>query len=157
MSLGRWPRPRRVPGPPRAKAARIRRGWNDSSAGSCLIGGPELISHIGGRRIARAPARPKPLCRGLFKSLTCRQPCTFPKSQRVYTSAGATWTGKHVMRGLGFAAVMVALIPSHGLAQDYTNATNAAWCAGALGAYAQSSEVGVTYLDHARSRQFAFA
>jgi hypothetical protein len=61
------------------------------------------------------------------------------------------------MRGLGFAAVMVALIPSHGLAQDYTNATNAAWCAGALGAYAQSSEVGVTYLDHARSRQFAFA
>jgi len=61
------------------------------------------------------------------------------------------------MRGLGFATVMVALIPSHGLAQEYTNATNAAWCAGALGTYAQSSEVGLTYLDHARSRQFAFA
>ena len=61
------------------------------------------------------------------------------------------------MRGLGFAAVLIALGPSHALAQDYANATNAAWCVGALGAYARPSEQGATYLDHARSRHFAFA
>ena len=31
------------------------------------------------------------------------------------------------------------------------------WCAGALGAYAQSTERGATYLDHARSQQLAVA
>jgi hypothetical protein len=59
------------------------------------------------------------------------------------------------MRCVGFAAVMVALNPLHALAQDYANATNAAWCAGALGAYATPG--GVTYLDHARSRHLAVA
>jgi hypothetical protein len=61
------------------------------------------------------------------------------------------------MRGLGFAAVMVALSPLYALAQDYTAATNSAWCAGALGAYARSTERGATYLDRARSRQLAVA
>jgi hypothetical protein len=61
------------------------------------------------------------------------------------------------MRGAGFAAVMVALSPLHALAQDYTNASNAAWCAGALGAYSLSRERGGTYLDQARSRQLAVA
>src|ERR1019366_8274573 len=61
------------------------------------------------------------------------------------------------MRGLGFAAAMVALSPVHALAQDYTAATNAAWCAGALGAYARSPGRGATYLDHALSRQLASA
>jgi hypothetical protein len=60
------------------------------------------------------------------------------------------------MRGAGFAVVLIALSPRYALAQDdYTNAMNAAWCAGALGAYALPS--GATYLDHARSRHFAFA
>jgi hypothetical protein len=61
------------------------------------------------------------------------------------------------MRGLSFAAVLIALSPSHVLAQDYTNATNAAWCAGALGAYAVPTETGATSLDHARSRHLAVA
>jgi|ERR1700681_3968694 hypothetical protein len=61
------------------------------------------------------------------------------------------------MRGLCFAAVLIALSPSHAQAQDYTNATNAAWCAGALGAYAVPTETGATYLDHARSRHLAVA
>ena len=60
------------------------------------------------------------------------------------------------MRCLGLAAILIALSPMRGLAQDYTNATNAAWCAGALGAYA-TSEAGATYLDHARSRHLAVA
>jgi hypothetical protein len=60
------------------------------------------------------------------------------------------------MRGFGFAAVVVALSPSHVLAQDYANATNAAWCAGALGAYALSSDA-ATDLDRARSRHLADA
>ena len=76
---------------------------------------------------------------------------------RVHISARTTWTGKHVMRGVGFAAVMVALSPLNALAQDYTTATNSAWCAGALGAYARSTERGATYLDRARSRHFAVA
>lgn len=59
------------------------------------------------------------------------------------------------MRGLCLAAVWLALSPSHGVAQDYANATNAAWCAGALGAYA--SKAGATDLDHARSRHLAVA
>jgi hypothetical protein len=61
------------------------------------------------------------------------------------------------MRGLRFASVLIALSPLHVLAQDYTNATNAAWCAGALGAYAVPTEAGATYLDHARSRHLAVA
>ena len=61
------------------------------------------------------------------------------------------------MRGLRFAAVMGALIPLHALAQNYTAATNSAWCAGALGAYSQSTERGGTYLDQVRSRQLAVA
>jgi hypothetical protein len=61
------------------------------------------------------------------------------------------------MRGLGFATVLIVLSSMHAPAQDYTNATNAAWCAGALGAYARPSESGATYLDHARSRHLAFA
>jgi hypothetical protein len=59
------------------------------------------------------------------------------------------------MRGFCFAAVMVALGSSHVLAQDYASATNAAWCAGALGAYALRD--GATDLDHARSRHLAVA
>jgi hypothetical protein len=61
------------------------------------------------------------------------------------------------MRGLGLAAVMVAINPSHALAQDYANATNAAWCVGALGAYALPAEGAETYLNRARSRHLAFA
>jgi hypothetical protein len=61
------------------------------------------------------------------------------------------------MRGVGFAAIMVALNPLHAAAQDYTKATNAAWCAGALGAYATPLGAGPTYLDHARSRHLAVA
>lgn len=60
------------------------------------------------------------------------------------------------MRGIGFAAVMLAINPSHALAQNYANATNAAWCAGALGAYALLSE-GATNLGRSRSRHFADA
>jgi hypothetical protein len=53
------------------------------------------------------------------------------------------------MRGLGFATILIVFSSvQHAPGQDYTNATNAAWCAGALGA---------TYLDHARSRHLAFA
>jgi hypothetical protein len=55
------------------------------------------------------------------------------------------------MRGLGFATVLTVLSSVHAPAQDYTNATNAAWCAGG------PSESGATYLDHARSRHLAFA
>jgi hypothetical protein len=62
------------------------------------------------------------------------------------------------MRGLGFAIVLIVLTPFTGRAQDYASATNAAWCAGALGAYARRpSEPGATYLDRAQSRQLAFA
>jgi hypothetical protein len=61
------------------------------------------------------------------------------------------------MRGLSFVAVLTALSPSHVLAQDYANATNAAWCAGALGAYAVPTEAGATSLDRARSRHLAIA
>ncbi len=60
-------------------------------------------------------------------------------------------------RAHGFAAVIAALIPLHALAQDYTTATNSAWCAGALGAYARSTERGATYLDRIRSRQLDVA
>ena len=60
------------------------------------------------------------------------------------------------MRGLGLAAVIAALNSSHVLAQDYATATNAAWCAGALGAYALSSDA-ATDLDRARSRHFGVA
>ena len=63
----------------------------------------------------------------------------------------------YFMKGAGFAAVMVALSPLHVVAQDYTNASNAAWCAGALGAYSRSTERGGTYLDQAKSRQLAVA
>jgi hypothetical protein len=41
------------------------------------------------------------------------------------------------------------------LAQNYANATNAAWCAGALGAYALKD--GATDLERARSRHLAVA
>jgi hypothetical protein len=62
------------------------------------------------------------------------------------------------MRGLGFATILIVFSSvQHAPGQDYTNATNAAWCAGALGAYARPSEPGATYLDHARSRHLAFA
>ena len=62
------------------------------------------------------------------------------------------------MKGLGFAAVIAALIPLHALAQDYTTATNSAWCAGALEIfYARSTERGATYLDRIRSRQLDVA
>jgi hypothetical protein len=62
------------------------------------------------------------------------------------------------MRGLCFAAVLIALSPSHAQAQDYANATNAAWCAGALEAYAQRPlQSGATYLDSAQSKKLAFA
>jgi hypothetical protein len=61
------------------------------------------------------------------------------------------------MRRLGFAIVIVVLGPSHVLAQDYINATNAAWCAGALGAYALPSESRANYLVDARSRHLASA
>jgi hypothetical protein len=36
------------------------------------------------------------------------------------------------MRDLGFATLLIVLSSVHAPAQDYTNATNAAWCAGAL-------------------------
>jgi hypothetical protein len=65
--------------------------------------------------------------------------------------------GDMSMKGIGFATVLIALSPFHARAQDYANATNAAWCAGALGAYSRPSEPGATYLDQARSRHFAFA
>jgi hypothetical protein len=61
------------------------------------------------------------------------------------------------MKGIGFATVLIALTPLHAGAQDYANATKAAWCAGALRAYARPGEPGTSYLDHARSRHFAFA
>jgi hypothetical protein len=61
------------------------------------------------------------------------------------------------MRGLGFAAVLVVISPSHALTQDYDNATNAAWCAGALGAYVLPSEPAETSINHARSRHLALA
>jgi hypothetical protein len=62
------------------------------------------------------------------------------------------------MRRAGLAAVLIALSPRCGLAQDdYTNAVNAAWCVGALGAYALPSGSGTTYLDNARSQHFVFA
>src|SRR5438067_2042809 len=35
-------------------------------------------------------------------------------------------------RTIILAACLVAVSPLHGVAQDYTNATNAAWCVGAL-------------------------
>ena len=60
------------------------------------------------------------------------------------------------MRGIGFAAAMVALNTAPALAQDYAGATNAAWCAGALGTYAQSSD-SVSYLERARSRHLNVA
>jgi hypothetical protein len=59
------------------------------------------------------------------------------------------------MRGLALAVVLLAQSSSHALAQDYANATDAAWCAGALGAY--TSKAGATDLDHARSRHLAAA
>src|SRR4029077_13290077 len=65
--------------------------------------------------------------------------------------------GTSMTKGVGFAAVLIALNPLAALAQDYVNATNAAWCAGALGAYAVPTEAGATYLDHARSRHLAVA
>jgi hypothetical protein len=62
------------------------------------------------------------------------------------------------MRSLGFLIVLVVLTPFTGRAQDYSSATNAAWCAGALGAYAQRSlQSGATYLDSAQSKKLAFA
>jgi hypothetical protein len=63
------------------------------------------------------------------------------------------------MRGLGFAAaaVLVVIRSPHALAQDYNNATNAAWCAGALGTYLLPSEPTETSINHARSRHLAFA
>src|SRR5438309_12082573 len=64
---------------------------------------------------------------------------------------------EHVMRSFGFAACLVAISPSHALAQDYDSATNAAWCAGALGAYVLPSEPAETSINHARSRHLAFA
>jgi hypothetical protein len=60
------------------------------------------------------------------------------------------------MKGIGWAAVMVALSTAPALAQDYASATNAAWCAGALGAYAQSSD-SASYLERARSRHLNVA
>ena len=62
------------------------------------------------------------------------------------------------MRGLGFLIVPIVLMPFSGRAQDYASATNAAWCAGALGAYAQPpSQSGATYLDRVQSKKLAFA
>jgi hypothetical protein len=50
------------------------------------------------------------------------------------------------MRGLRFTAVLIALSPLYAQVQNYTEATTAAWCVGALGAYAGPSETGATYL-----------
>jgi hypothetical protein len=62
------------------------------------------------------------------------------------------------MRSPGFAIVLIVLMPFTGRAQDYASATNAAWCAGALGAYARRpSEPGTTYLDRAQSKNLALA
>jgi hypothetical protein len=62
------------------------------------------------------------------------------------------------MRGLGFLIVLIVLMPFTGRAQDYASATNAAWCAGALGAYAQRPlQSGATYLDSVQSKKLAFA
>ncbi|HEY4404402.1 MAG TPA: hypothetical protein VGN55_07080 [Xanthobacteraceae bacterium] len=62
------------------------------------------------------------------------------------------------MKGIGCAAaaVMVALNTASALAQDYAGATSAAWCAGALGAYAQPSDP-ASYLERARSRHLNIA
>jgi hypothetical protein len=58
------------------------------------------------------------------------------------------------MRGLG---LLIVLMPFTGRAQDYANATNAAWCAGALGAYARRPlQSGATYLDSAQSKKLAY-
>jgi hypothetical protein len=54
--------------------------------------------------------------------------------------------------------VLIVLMPLTGKAQDYASATNAAWCAGALAAYAQRPlQSGATYLDSAQSKKLAFA
>lgn len=81
---------------------------------------------------------------------------TIPKSETSPYFGQGYLTGKNAMRGIRFAIVIVALGPSHVLAQDYANATNAAWCAGALGAYALSSNAD-TDLERARSRHSAVA
>jgi hypothetical protein len=61
------------------------------------------------------------------------------------------------MREIGFAALLIASAPMHALAQeDYSRAISAAWCAGALGAYAWPAGLGATYLDRARTRHSAF-
>jgi hypothetical protein len=65
---------------------------------------------------------------------------------------------KQSMRGLGFLIVLIMLMPFTAGAQDFASATNAAWCAGALGAYAQRPlQSGATYLDSAQSKKLAFA
>jgi hypothetical protein len=62
------------------------------------------------------------------------------------------------MRSLSFLIVLIVLMPFTGRAQDYASATNAAWCSGALGAYAQRPlQSGATYLDSAQSKKLAFA
>jgi hypothetical protein len=60
------------------------------------------------------------------------------------------------MKAVGLAAVMVASSLSHAPAQDYATASNAAWCAGALGAYTLPSEADTDF-KRARSRHFAVA
>jgi hypothetical protein len=62
------------------------------------------------------------------------------------------------MRSAGLAMVLIMLTPFTGRAQDYASATNAAWCAGALGTYAQRTlQSGATYLDSTQSKKLAFA